>query len=59
MTPAKRAKLLGAKSLAEIANTYGCTRRNLELKFYSDPLKFDVIVLGVIEFNKLDDKNEQ
>lgn len=53
MTPAKRAKELGAKSLNEIAHAFGCTLQNLHAKFKSNPNQFDIIVLGVVELNKV------
>ena len=54
MTPAKRAKELGAKSLNQIAQEFGCTVQNLSAKFKSHPKQFDIIVLGVtrIECNE-------
>lgn len=48
MTPAKRAKDLGAKSLNQIAQEFGCTVQNLSAKFKSNPKQFDIIVLGVV-----------
>jgi len=48
MTPSKRAKELGAKSLKQIAQEFGCTVDNLNAKFKSKPRQFDIIVLGVV-----------
>ena len=48
MTPAKRAKELGAKSLKQTADSFGCTVDNLNAKFKSKPHQFDIIVLGVV-----------
>lgn len=54
MTPAKRAKQLGAKSLNQVAKSFGCTVQNLSLKFKSNPNQFDIIVLGVVSLaNKI------
>ena len=48
MTPSKRAKELGAKSLKQVADLFGCTVDNLNAKFKSKPHQFDIIVLGVV-----------
>ncbi len=54
MTPAKRAKQLGAKSLNQVAENFGCTVQNLSIKFKSNPKQFDIIVLGVVSLvNKI------
>lgn len=53
MTPAKRAKELGAKSLKQVADTFGCTVDNLNAKFKSKPNQFDIIVLGVVSLLNL------
>lgn len=49
MTPAKRAKQLGAKSLKQVAYAYGCTVENMRIKFYKKPHQFEIIVLGVVK----------
>jgi isocitrate/isopropylmalate dehydrogenase len=48
MTPSKRAKQLGAKSLKQVADNFGCTVDNLNAKFKSKPHQFDIIVIGVV-----------
>lgn len=48
MTPSKRAKELGAPSLPWVAEQWGCTARNLESKFKSNPKQFEIIVVGVM-----------
>lgn len=48
MTPAKRAKELGAQSLKQVAETFGCTVQNLSAKFKSNSKQFDIIALGVV-----------
>lgn len=48
MTPAKRAKQLGAKSLKQIADAWGCDVSNLHHKFKAKPKHFDIIVRGVV-----------
>lgn len=48
ITPAKRAKELGAKSLNQVAHSYGCSIQNLSHKYKTKPNQFDIIVLGVI-----------
>lgn len=54
MTPSKRAKELGAKSLKQVADSFGCTVDNLNAKFKSKPHQFDIIVIGVVnEPNKI------
>lgn len=52
MTPSKRAKQLGAHSLKQVAEVFGCTPDNLKAKFKVKPHQFDIIVLGVIEVEK-------
>lgn len=52
MTPAKRAKELGANSLNQVAQEFGCTVQNLSAKFKSNPKQFDIIVLGIVELSK-------
>ena len=56
MTPAKRAKQLGAKSLKQVADKFGCTVENLHMKFKSKPYQFDIIVRGVVETIKEENK---
>ena len=48
MTASKRAKALGAKSLNQVAEVYGCTPTNLDHMNRNHPCKFEVIVLGVV-----------
>ena len=48
VTPAKRAKQLGAPSLKVIAEYWGCDVSNLHHKFKSNPHQFELIVLGVV-----------
>lgn len=48
MTPSRRAKELGAKSLKQVAEKFGCTVDNLNAKFKSKPHQFDIIVRGVV-----------
>jgi hypothetical protein len=48
ITPAKRAKELGAKSLNQVAHSYGCSIQNLSHKYKTKPNQFDIIVLGAI-----------
>lgn len=50
-TPSKRAKELGAKSLKQVADAFGCTVDNLNHKFKNKQYQFDIIVLGVIAQN--------
>lgn len=57
MTPGKRAKQLGAKSLNEVAEAFGCTVQNISAKFYANPHQFDIIVLGVVVMERV--KNEK
>lgn len=47
-TPAVRAKELGAKSLKQIADEFGCSVENLGHKFKTKPHQFDIIVQGVL-----------
>lgn len=58
MTPAKRAKELGAKSLNEVAQEFGCTVQNLSAKFKSNPNQFDIIVLGVVSLLSLKEHSQ-
>ena len=53
MTPAKRAKQLGAKSLKQIADAWGCDVSNLHHKFKAKPNHFDIIVLGVVRLMEM------
>ena len=48
MTAAKKAKALGAKSLAQVAEVYGCTPTNLDYMSRNHPVKFEIVVLGVL-----------
>ena len=52
MTPAKRAKELGAKSLNQVAQKFGCTVQNLSFKFKTNRNQFEIIVVGVVELSK-------
>lgn len=52
ITPSKRAKQLGAHSLKQVAEVFGCTPDNLKAKFKAKPHQFDIIVLGVVEVEK-------
>ena len=52
MTPSKRAKELGAPSLPWVAERWGCTARNLEIKFKSKPEQFNIIVAGTVKLYK-------
>ena len=56
MTAAKKAKALGAKSLAQVAEVYGCTPTNLDHMSRNHPVKFEIVVLGVLSFI---DRNNQ
>jgi hypothetical protein len=56
VTPAKRAKQLGAQSLKQVADTYGCGVENMRKKFYQKPKQFDIIVLGVVNLNNGEEK---
>lgn len=53
MTPAKRAKQLGAQSLNQVAEAFGCTIQNMSAKFYANPHQFDIIVLGVVIMERM------
>lgn len=48
ITAAKRAKQLGAKSLQQITDAWGCTPQNIRHTFKTRPHQFDIIVLGVL-----------
>lgn len=48
MTYSQRAKQLGAKSVKQVADEFGCTPENLRLKFKSKPHQFDIIVMGAV-----------
>lgn len=52
LTPAKRAKQLGAKSLKQIAQAWGCDVSNLHHKFKSNREQFEIIVIGVVNRDK-------
>ena len=52
MTPAKCAKQLGAKSLKQVSDAWGCDVSNLHHKFKSNREQFEIIVLGVVEKSK-------
>lgn len=54
MTPAKRAKQLGAKSLKQIADAWGCDVSNMHHKFKAKPKHFDIIVLGVVKLMEME-----
>ena len=54
MTAAKRAKQLGAKSLKQITEAWGCTPQNIRNTFNARPHQFDIIVLGVLQSLKSD-----
>lgn len=53
MTPDKRAKQLGAQSLNQVAEVFGCTVQNLRHKHKHKPQQFDIIVLGVVSKESL------
>lgn len=55
MTPAKRAKQLGAKSLKQIGEAWGCDVSNLHHKFKGNREQFEIIVIGVVNRNKIVD----
>lgn len=48
MTASKKAKELGAKSLAQVSEVYGCTPQNLSYMYRNSPDKFEIVVLGVV-----------
>lgn len=48
MTPAKRAKQLGAPSLKMVADTWGVTMQGISQMYYRTPDKFEIVVLGCI-----------
>ena len=48
MTPSKLAKQLGAKSLKQVADNFGCPVDNLNAKFKSKPHHFDIIVICLV-----------
>ena len=54
-TAAKKAKALGAKSLAQVAEVYGCTPTNLDYMSRNHPVKFEIVVLGVLAKVKKDE----
>jgi hypothetical protein len=54
VTAAKRAKELGAKSLQQITDAWGCTPQNIRNTFKTRPHQFDIIVLGVLQSQKSD-----
>ena len=47
-------KELGAPSLKWVADRWGCTVRNLEIKFKDKPEQFDIIVSGTVKLYKGD-----
>ena len=47
-TPAQRAKHLGAKSLAKVAEHWGTTVQALHYQHKANPKKFEIIVRGVV-----------
>lgn len=54
MTPAKRAKQLGAPSLKMVAETWGVTMQGISQMYYRTPDKFEIVVLGCIaKLNKV------
>jgi len=48
MTPAKRAKQLGAPSLKMVAEAWGVTMQGISQMYYRTPDKFEIVVLGCI-----------
>lgn len=48
MTPAKRAKQLGAQSLKMVAETWGVTMQGISQMYYRTPDKFEIVVLGCV-----------
>lgn len=56
MTPSKRAKELGAPSLKWVAEQWGCTARNLEIKLKTKPWQFDIIVAGAVALGQKAEK---
>ena len=59
MTAGKKAKQLGASSLKSVAETYGCTVQNLRHMHINYPVKFEIIVLGVISLAERDDDSRR
>lgn len=49
MTPSKRAKQLGAKSLNQVAEETRQSLQTLSNWFYNKPELFDVVVIGVVK----------
>lgn len=54
MTPAKRAKELGAKSLTQVSHFTGKSLQTLTNWFHDSPALFDAVVVGVVEILKGD-----
>jgi len=48
MTPAKRAKQLGAPSLKIVAETWGVTMQGISQMYHRTPEKFEIVVLGCV-----------
>ncbi|AUR97553.1 hypothetical protein NVP1240O_53 [Vibrio phage 1.240.O._10N.261.52.F8] len=48
MTASKQAKALGARSLKQVAEAFGCTVQNLTHKHKANNSQFRIIVLGVV-----------
>lgn len=48
ITPAKRAKQLGAPSLKIVAEYWGVTVQGISQMFYRNEAKFEIVVLGVV-----------
>lgn len=57
-TPAQTAKLLGAKSLAQVAGHWGTTVQALHYQHKANPKKFEIIVRGVVSLINEETKNE-
>lgn len=55
MKPSDLAKRLGNKSLAHVAEVYGCTTRNLIAKFHDNLTQFEIICRGVASLTKEND----
>ena len=58
MTASKKAKELGAKSLAQVSEVYGCTPQNLSYMYRNSPEKFEIVVLGVVAKLDIIEKEE-
>ncbi len=62
MTAGKRAAQLGAvneRQITELARLYGCSASNLIAKFKSNPKQFDIIVLGCLEYRRLEEAKRE